>query len=200
MSSPTHPSSPDGGSAEILPGVFRWSEYSPAHKVELASHAVWDGRRLVVFDPIPLPRGLELPGSGGDLILLTNENHLRAASTWSDELHLPVWCAPDAGVTHPGVRRWGPEGDPTPDWIRFPLPGGPGGETAFFDPTRSLMIFGDAVVNLAGRGLEILPDKYCTDPVRLRRSLQTLPCFAHAVFAHGDPRIGGAGEAIAALR
>ncbi|MBN8249134.1 MAG: hypothetical protein J0L84_17030, partial [Verrucomicrobia bacterium] len=177
--------------SEILPDVFRWSEYSPAHKVELASHAVWNGRRLLVFDPIAFPRDLELPGGHGDLILLTNENHVRAASTWSADRHLPVWCAPEASVELPGVRRWGPEEDPTPDWIRIPLPGGPGGETAFFDPTRSLMVFGDAVVNLAGCGLEILPDKYCTDPVRLRKSLRKLPPFVHAVFAHGDPLIGG---------
>ncbi|MCW5558698.1 MAG: hypothetical protein KIT22_12815, partial [Verrucomicrobiae bacterium] len=73
---------PAAGPFEILPGVFRWSADSPAHKVELSSHAVRDPGRLLIFDPIPLARSLDLPGRDEGVILLTNENHLRDAAAW----------------------------------------------------------------------------------------------------------------------
>jgi len=197
MSSPPHLISA-AGPLEILPGVFRWSADSPAHQVELASHAIRESRRLVIFDPIRLVQGLDLPGGG--VILLTNENHLRDAAAWRRNFGFPVWCAPEAVVDLPDLLRWGADGDPAPDWIRISLPGGPAGETAFYHPERSLVVFGDAVVHLAARGLEILPDKYCADPARLRESLKALPRFNHALFAHGDPLLGNASDAIAALR
>ena len=63
------------------------------------------------------------------------------------------------------------------------------------------MVFGDAVVNLAGRGLEILPDRYCTDPARLRQSLREMlqRPFERALFAHGIPLERSASAQIAAL-
>jgi hypothetical protein len=63
------------------------------------------------------------------------------------------------------------------------------------------MVFGDAVVNLDGRGLELLPDKYCTDPAQLRNSLRSLReiSFENALFAHGTPLIGSAAARIAGL-
>lgn len=66
--------------------------------------------------------------------------------------------------------------------------------------SSGLVVFGDAVVNLEGRGLELLPAKYCTDPARLQKSLEALSRegFERALFAHGDSigvraceRIGG---------
>ena len=64
------------------------------------------------------------------------------------------------------------------------------------------MLFGDALVHLPSRGLELLPDKYCTNPVALRLALQSLVQrvpFENAVFAHGSPLLGNARAAIAAL-
>ena len=184
------------------PGIWRWWAYSPAHKVELMSHAV-RGRAgaWVLFDPIPLnQRQVELwcDGGGIDTIVLTNGNHERAAAEWRRVFGCRV-----AGPT--GVP-WEMEGirdvrDVVLDgWKAIRLEGGAPGETAWWLESESLMVFGDAVVNLAGRGLELLPDKYCQDPKLLRRSLQKLLSrpFESALFAHGDPlakdasaRIGG---------
>lgn len=86
-----------------------------------------------------------------------------------------------------------------PEWKAFPLPGGAPGEMAFQHVSRSLMVFGDAVVNLPERGLELLPAKYCRDQAELRCSLRTLPPFERAVFAHGQPLLSAASERIAAL-
>ena len=185
---------------EILPGVCRWSAFSPAHRVELTAHAVGSDDGLRIFDPIVPPSEVALPRSSRDRVLLTNENHERAAAAWLAE-GVPVWCSPEAGTTLPGIQRWGAgaDPDPAPGWTRIPLAGGPPGETAFLLPKRSLMIFGDAVVNLPGRGLEILPDKYCRDPRLLRESLRGLPDFDHAMFAHGEPLLAAAGRRVASL-
>lgn len=152
-----------------------------------------------MFDPIPFPEsGSSLPFRP-ERIVLTNENHERDSAAWRDRFDLEVWAAPDAAIEMPGVHRWSAEAPEEEGWIRIPLPGGPGGETAFLLSSRSLMVFGDAVVHLPTRGLELLPEKYCRDPQLLRNSLRRLPPFERAVFAHGDPLTANAGERIAAL-
>jgi hypothetical protein len=56
-------------------------------------------------------------------------------------------------------------------------------------------------VNLVERGLELLPDRYCTDPRRLRESLSRLTQvpFQRAVFAHGEPILKDASQHLRAL-
>ena len=187
---------------EIRPGVHRWAAYSPAHRVELAAHSVWDEKVLLVFDPIPLAAEVFdwFPGPHAPAaVILTNAHHERDTARWRALFPLAVWAAPDAPLTLIGVRRWDPDAPPFPGWKIVPLPGGAAGETAWFCPAKSLIIFGDAVVNLPGRGLELLPAKYCRDPTLLRESLRQLPEFDHAVFAHGEPILGAAAEKITAL-
>jgi len=176
---------------EILPGVIRWEQYSPEHKCELTSHAVLHERNLWIFDPIPLAplrvRDLLLR-SNRLRILRTNENHLRDTVAW---MKLPATLQP--GADRPTVT-FGP-------WKPIPLPGGAPGETAFFLEEASLLVLGDAVVNLPKRKLEILPDKYCTDPALLRSELRGLCSlkFENLLLAHGSPVIGGAWKKVEAL-
>lgn len=194
----------------VLPGVLRWSVFSPAHKVDLCSHAVRmpsaRGTGLV-FDPISLSAEIWdwFPPSGPpDALVLTNDNHERDTVVWRALFPVPVWASPESRIDLPGANRWA-SGDspasPFPGWNLIPLPGGAPGETAWHCPALSLVVFGDAVVNLAGRTLELLPDKYCTNPAWLRQSLQfvdSIP-FENALFAHGTPLIGCASRRIAGL-
>ena len=185
-----------------FPGILQWFIDSPEHRVELTSHAVWTADGCLIFDPIPCPSGMALPEKGPTRIVLTNENHERAAAAWRQASGVAggeIWASPEAGLELRDVRRWSAIHDDWPGWIRVPLPGGPAGETAFHNPARSLVVFGDAVVNLTGRGLEILPDKYCQDAEMLRTSLRRLPAFDRALFAHGAPVWEDAGARIAAL-
>jgi glyoxylase-like metal-dependent hydrolase (beta-lactamase superfamily II) len=50
-------------------------------------------------------------------------------------------------------------------------------------------VVGDALINLAPHGLMLLPDKYCTDPARLKTSLRRLLDLPiqRIFFAHGNP-------------
>ena len=100
-----------------------------------------------------------------------------------------------------GAREYGADEAPVEGWTAVPLTGGGPGETAFRVRALDLVVFGDAVVNLAGRGLELLPDKYCADPAALRAALRRLVGvpFSRAVFAHGTALAGGASVRIAAL-
>ena len=189
---------------EVLPGVFAWEIFSPEHKVELTSHAVLHGERLFCFDPVGLAEEpFEWLSRRGTptAIVLTNENHLRQSLLWRDRWRVPIWTSARSEVSLEGIRPL-PEGAGAWEgWQLHPLEGGGGGETALGLPARSLMVLGDAVVNLPSRGLELLPARYCHDPLLLQKTLRDLvrEPFQHAVMAHGAPLLHEASRRIAEL-
>jgi hypothetical protein len=182
---------------QVMPHIRRWTAYSPAHRVELTSHAVQTAQGWWIFDPIPLQSP---PFSPGEIagILLTNDNHERDCAAWAGLYGIDCWASAEAVDLPTWVRRWSRPG-PFLGWNWIPLPGGAPGETAFHDPDRSLLVLGDAVVNLPGRSLEILPDKYCRDPRQLRESLRLLPIVETALVAHGEPLLKDAGRRLQGL-
>lgn len=180
----------------VAPGIWRWSAFSPHHRVDLASHLVWDGRNCLVFDPLPLSDSIwsawPIDSKPGWLII-TNENHERDYQAWTQRFPSAV------GIVSPLESAESSLQVLPRDWVRFQLTGGAGGETAFYCAVLDLMVFGDAVVNLPGRGLELLPDKYCRNSAFLRDSLKKLPRFGRALLAHGQPLLERASERIQAL-
>lgn len=172
--------------------------------MELTSHAVTCGLRAFVFDPIDV--GIESLGrilsSTQVSVILTNRNHEREALNLCDQLGLPAFAIHPCQSGRLLVGRLEADSDRFSGCRWMELPGGAPGESAFFFESLSLVVFGDAVVNLPGRSLELLPAKYCDDPVRLVGSLRVLIRewrFSNAVFAHGDPLVGDADQRIAAL-
>src|SRR3954447_14274124 len=137
---------------EIAPGIFRWGAFSPEHKVELTSHAILLNNALYCFDPIPLAREkmTELTAKGiPRAIVLTNGNHERAAEEWRDCWQVPVWTSASAGLSQAGHLTLPPgKADWQPQWEVHPLEGGAPGETAFGCAELSLLVVGDAIVNL----------------------------------------------------
>ena len=189
---------------EIVPGVFAWEIFSPEHKVELASHAVLKDGELFCFDPVGLAEEpfawLSRRGTPA-AIVLTNENHLRQSELWQERWRVPIWTSVRSEVTLANLRRF-PEGPCAWEgWRLHPLAGGGGGETALGLPGRSLMVLGDAVVNLPGRGLEFLPAHYCRDPAILRQSVRELARepFDHLLMAHGAALLSHASRRLAEL-
>ena len=72
---------------------------------------------------------------------------------------------------------------------KIPLTGAGEGETSYFHPESKTLVVGDALINLPPHGLTLLPDKYCTDPVQLRKSVRRLSQLPieRIFFAHGAP-------------
>jgi hypothetical protein len=169
--------------------VFVWHAYDPAVRADCSSTAVRTPEGFVLIDPIPLaPSALERMVGPDRIaaILLTSGNHERACSSERTRLGVPVLAPGESGLPADGLVAGGDRLFGAIDAVA--LPGGGPGETAYV--FASTLIFGDAVVHLDG--LEILPDKYCTDPARLRTSLRALAdwSFDTVCFAHGSPLRG----------
>lgn len=183
-------------SERVADGIWRWNAFSPHHQVDLTSHLVWDGVNCIVFDPLPLSDSLwaswPLPIMP-DFLITTNANHQRAVASWLNRFPKAAYRAGD-GWSQTELARDDSQGLVTVGipvgWSVHRLTGGAPGETALHCPKMDLLVFGDAVVHLPSRGLELLPDKYCMNPVELRRSLLTLPPAERALFAHGTPILG----------
>jgi hypothetical protein len=189
---------------ELFPGVFQWGYFSPEHKVELTSHAVLADGHLFVFDPIGLAEGplQQLIASGKvAAIVLTNENHERAAGTWREITQAPVWAGHDVFIGLAGVNRWPDSVTRMPPWEISSLDGGAGGEITARWRERSLVVFGDGIFNLPTYGFGLLPAKYCRNQAVLKQSLLRLTeePFETALFAHGAPIRHGASAKIREL-
>ena len=149
-------------------GLFTWHAYDPACKAELWSTGFTDPQETTLFDPIDWPK--ESPWPAGPVrIVRTNMNHDRNC---------------DVLLKRGASMSAAPGG-----FFPIPLPGAGEGETAFFHGSTGSLVLGDALINLAPHGLMLLPDKYCTDPSLLRKSLGKILDFPvrRIFFAHGDP-------------
>ena len=83
----------------------------------------------------------------------------------------------------------------------IPVPGATPGETAFFS-NAGVLVLGDAVINTSTeRGLEFLPDKYCSDAKQNRASLRKLLAYDFKILtlAHGAPVVDRAKSKLTAL-
>ena len=189
---------------EVLPGIFRWEQYSPEHKVELTSHAIIQEGRIFVFDPIPLASAamaLLVERASMTAIVLTNENHQRDAVSWRNQCNVPIWAAAEAMLPWPDVRRFQRSETEWQGWKVQWLDGAAGGEVALRWDRESVVVCGDAIVNLPGRGLELLPEKYCRNQTQLKQSLRILAAcpFERLLMAHGRPVLAEASQCVGRL-
>jgi hypothetical protein len=150
-------------------GFSTWHAYDPDCKAELWSTLFTNSKETVLFDPIPWPKGNPMP-LAPVIIVQTNANHDR----FSKEL---------AGAVYGKIES------EAPGFEKVPLPGAGEGERGYFHPETRTLVLGDALINLAPHGLALLPDKYCTDPAKLRESLRLLARMPveRIFFAHGAP-------------
>ena len=186
--------------------LFHWSYFNPECKCEVGSTAVLLPNGLVVFDPAPLAEEAwaELLAMAPlRAILLTNGNHVRIAAELRARHNVPVVTAPETRRDVEGVKM-----DVTllPNELLYgiaaiPIPGATPGETAFLAP-GGVLIVGDAIINTGvEKGLEFLPDKYCSDAAQNRASLKKLLDldFHTLIVAHGAPVTSHAKDKLAAL-
>jgi len=177
----------------VTPRLAFWQAYEPAVKCDLSCVAAVTPAGLVFIDPIPLAEeamAALVRYATPAAIVCTNANHARAAAEYGARFSIPV-CAHRAAEAQLGLKvdRLLKEGDVIGEALTvIELPGAGAGEIALHSAAGAMHV-GDALIHLEPRGLAPLPDKYCTAPRELRRSLGKLLRFDFELlsFAHGLP-------------
>ena len=168
----------------IAPGLWFWRVYDPAVKAKLYSTALTIAESTYLIDPVPLtPDALAELSSQNAIagVVVTNENHQRAAAEFADKFKAPIYS----------------HGSP-------PFPSGltavqiegavPGEIAVQSEAAGGIVIMGDALINFEPYGFTFLPAKYCSNVKAMRRSLPKLLdySFERMLFAHGTPILTGA--------
>lgn len=186
--------------AQIAPGVVIWQVYDPAVKADLFSTALETPAGTYLVDPVELAaeamQSLEArPKIIG--VVMTNENHERAAHRFAERFSVPIYLHQALGRTVAFQRTIELEdGEEIGLSVTaIAIDGAPEGEIALYYPADGgTMIVGDALINFEPYGFGLLPAKYCRDPKLMRRSLPKLLgyAFERMLFAHGTPILAGA--------
>ena len=178
---------------ELQAGLWHWQarhpEWTPGAPwgPEVSSHAIDDGARLLLFDPLAVPSEiLELAADREPVVVLTAPWHERETQSLVERLRAPVFTPPP-DTQDDLVRKYGvtPEqaagGSPDVAWLlagdggeahfysagdRLPLgieafPGWEHNDLVLWIESRGAVVAGDTLVDF-GRGLEIkkvLPPK-----------------------------------------
>lgn len=184
----------------VTDDLFVWHGYDPECKVDCSSSALRTPEGFVLVDPIRLEEQALERMLGDDTvaaIVLTSGNHQRGSLYEKERLDAPIF-APEGARGEVTADRWYGDGEKLLGRLgTVALPGGPPGESALHAP--GVLFVGDALISLGG--LELLPEKYCTDRKQLRESVQKLAALDFDVLcmAHGIPIIGSAKEKLAAV-
>ena len=190
----------------VAPGILLWRFYDPSVKAELFSTALETAAGTFLIDPIPvapdaaasLERRAKIAG-----IVVTNENHERAAAQFAKKFKVPIHmdAALASATKLPGVVSVHDSSFP-PELTAVGIEGGPAGETAIHSAAGDgTMVIGDALINFEPYGFALLPAKYCSNFKMMRRSLSKLLdySFERMLFAHGMPILSRARERLELL-
>jgi glyoxylase-like metal-dependent hydrolase (beta-lactamase superfamily II) len=185
---------------QLLPGFWVWQSYDSSVKADLFSSAILTSAGTYIVDPIPLPdpqlRQLSQASKAAGIII-TNANHLRASSAYSDRFSVPVWAGTDS---FPDLKpaRFSEAKNGTAiggELEVIEVEGAVAGEIALYHASNGgTLIVGDALINFEPYGFSFLPRKYCLNEKQMRSSLHQLLArpAERILFAHGLPILSGA--------
>jgi glyoxylase-like metal-dependent hydrolase (beta-lactamase superfamily II) len=192
---------------EVQPGVWHWKAPHPAWRPGenwdemVSSYAIDDGDRLLLFDPLALPRELEeLAASRETAIVLTTPWHQRDARQLAELLGVPIYVPPpDEGETDPVPGTVFRAGDRLPVGVEA-LPGMEANDLVLWVAMRGALVAGDTLID-RGRGIEFPSDwanrgVSAEDVLAGLQPLLSLPVEVVLV-THGEP--GGRGDLERAL-
>ena len=192
---------------QIAPGIFTWHVYDPAVKADLFSTALETPAGTYLIDPVGLEAAARLvleaqPKIAG--VVVTNENHERAARRFAERLSVPIYIHETLGKAgaFQQVIELQDEQEIEPGLRAIVIDGAPAGEIALhYEAAEGTMVIGDALINFEPYGFDFLPAKYCRDFRLMRRSLPRLLSysFERMLFAHGTPIVSGAREKLEQL-
>jgi glyoxylase-like metal-dependent hydrolase (beta-lactamase superfamily II) len=190
---------------EILPGVWHWTAEHPNIRVEVSSH--WVPASASLIDPLlPPDRGMEpFRSEPPDWVLLSNRHHLRHAEHFADEFGCVIECS-KPGLHEfkdgPGVQGFDFGEDAAPGIEALEVGAICPDETALWIKDAGALVIADGIVHRDGEMRFVSDWLLGDDPegvkAGLRESYRRLLDldFDNLLFAHGDPMIGGAKEAL----
>jgi len=183
-----------------MPGSWVWQLYDSSVKADLFSSAILTSAGIYIVDPIPLPDpqlrqfSQAAPVAG---IIVTNANHSRASSAYSNRFSVPVLADarsfPDLKPARFTEIESTIQNGGELEVIK--IEGAVAGEIALYHASNSgTLIVGDALINFEPHGFSFLPRKYCLNEKQMRSSLHQLLArpVERMLFAHGVPILSGA--------
>ncbi|MEY2543545.1 MAG: hypothetical protein QOE81_1006, partial [Verrucomicrobiota bacterium] len=192
---------------QLLPGLWAWQSYDSAVKADLFSSAIRTSVGIYIVDPIALPEAdLRQVSEGAPVagIIVTNANHPRASSTYSDRFSAPIFgdarSFPDLKPARFAEAKKGAMIGGELEVIE--IEGAVAGEIALYHASNGgTLIVGDTLINFEPYGFSFLPRKYCLNEKQMRNSLQQLIArpAERLLFAHGTPILSGASRRLQQL-
>jgi len=165
---------------EILPGILSWPWFSQRHGYDFNGYLIRHPAGNVAVDPVEMSDDVlqELSLEQVARVVLTNRNHFRAAARVKAATGARVAIHPDDaefarknGVVADDALA---HGERVADFEVLDASGKSPGEVALWDPTRRILMVGDACVGKPPGALALLPPKVIDDLPRLQRSLLRL--------------------------
>ncbi|MGI9088072.1 MAG: hypothetical protein ACR2HH_10100 [Chthoniobacterales bacterium] len=184
---------------------FVWNRYDSSVKAELFSTGLGTAAGLWLVDPFSVEWSQLSGAIGGTTILgvvVTNENHWRAAAAFGEKLDVPIHAHPEATAEPVSASVLSANTELAGNVIVVPIDGAPAGEIALFSKDEGgTVVIGDALINFGAHGFTFLPAKYCANQKRMRTSLRQLLDyqFERLLFAHGEPILTHARQRLAEL-
>jgi len=192
---------------EIVSGIFTWPWFSERHGYNFNGYLVCAAGGNICIDP-PEPDAAtldEICRLGVARILLTNRNHVRAASALRARTGARTAIHPDdsaharaQGVELDDELQLGHEVGP---FVVVGAAGKSPGEVALHWAERRLLIVGDSVIGNPPGRCSLLPETVMDDPELLRTSVRRLLDldFDTLLVGDGAPILSGARERLREL-
>ncbi len=182
---------------EVQSGVWHWQAPHPAWKPGeewdqlVSSYAIDDGERVLIFDPLAVPRAIdELLDGRATAVVLTCPWHARDAESISERLGAPLHVPPpDDGDPSPLEGQVFAAGDRLPIGVEA-FPGMEPNDLVLLVESRGAVIAGDTLID-RGDGLEI-PANWLREGVTREQVAEGLrPLLErpveHVLPTHGEP-------------
>lgn len=190
---------------EVISGIFHWTQVHPRIRVRVHSHLV-AGSGTLVDQLVPDERIEWFDGRGVQLVVLSNRHHLRDAARFAERYDVPILCH-SSGLHEfaggPQVQGYETDEHLADDVEALEMDAICPDDAALAIATGDgeAILFADAIVNHGEIGF--VSDRLIgDDPEGVKRKVRERAAALaerepeHLLFAHGDPLIGGAAEAL----
>jgi len=186
----------------VLPGIFLWRYHDPGIKTDLFATGLQTDSGTFLIDPVSLAPDAMTALDRVAGIIVTNDNHLRAAAHFAGKFRVPIYAEATTASALPGATRIDFGSPIAPGLTPIPVNGAAAGEIAIhWNADRGTMVIGDALINFEPYGFTLLPSKYCSNFKLMRASLRKLLdySFDRMLFSHGEPILSHARDRLEAL-